>query len=283
MLRLFFIFILNCIFSLAIFAQVNKTIYINNGLFTAVDNTTFPYLAFNENKNFNQKNLIINLIKGDNLVLKVINNDSLHHDFLVKGKTNPVAISPGDSIELNVSFPDEGVFMFYDFAKKYSYMGLAGMITVGKPNSKNFYWEVRSHESSLNPHLISGGSEDWATFNPDYYTINSFSHPHIENDTLAMLKGNVGDTIMIYLFNPGASNHSIHFHGYHCTIKYSTESILHIGRSKDTFSIRSLQAMVLQLVPDKPGKYPVHDHNLIAVSGGGIHPNGMMLTMDIKP
>jgi FtsP/CotA-like multicopper oxidase with cupredoxin domain len=281
--RLLLFTFLNGIAAFAFSAQINKTLYINNGLFTAVDNSTFPYLSFNETPNFSQRNSIINLTKGDVLSLKVINTDSLSHGFIIFGKTNVMSISAGDSISFNANFPEEGIFMFYDPAKKFSYLGLAGMITVGKPNSKNFYWEVRSHESSLNGALLSGAAEDWSIFNPDFYTINSLSHPDIENDTLAIVKGNVGDTILIYLFNPGISTHAIHFHGYHCTILHSTENNKHNGRSKDTFSIKSMHAMVLELIPDKPGKYPVHDHNLIAISGGGIHPNGMMLIMDIQP
>jgi hypothetical protein len=43
-----------------------------------------------------------------------------------------------------------------------------------------------------------------------------------------------------------------------------------------------MQALLLEMVPDKPGRYAVHDHNLVAVSGGGIHPNGMFLIMEIQ-
>ena len=54
-----------------------------------------------------------------------------------------------------------------------------------------------------------------------------------------------------------------------------------IGWEKDTFPIKSMETIVLELVPDKPGHYSVHDHNLTAVTGGGFHPKGMLVLMAI--
>jgi hypothetical protein len=51
---------------------------------------------------------------------------------------------------------------------------------------------------------------------------------------------------------------------------------------KDTFPIQPLETLLLQLVPHQVGEYPVHDHNLVAVSAGGIYPNGMFLTLLIQ-
>jgi hypothetical protein len=44
-----------------------------------------------------------------------------------------------------------------------------------------------------------------------------------------------------------------------------------------------MDAMVLRMIPDKTGKYAVHDHNLVAVTGGNTHPNGMFTIMQINP
>ena len=117
---------------------------------------------------------------------------------------------------------------------------------------------------------------------PDYFTVNGKSNPDINNDADARVIGGVGDTIRIYIANTGQSIHSMHFHGYHLRILYSSENVTHVDRSKDTFPIKSMETLVLELVPDKVGEYPVHDHNLVAVTGGGIYPNGMFLTMLIQ-
>ena len=127
-----------------------------------------------------------------------------------------------------------------------------------------------------------GNTVDWTTYYPDYFTINGNSNPHINADASARVVGNVGDTINIYMVNTGQSLHSIHFHGYHSEILDSSKFPNHIGRSKDTFGIHSMELVVVQMIPHQVGEYPVHDHNLVAVSGGNIYPNGMFLTMLIQ-
>ena len=44
-----------------------------------------------------------------------------------------------------------------------------------------------------------------------------------------------------------------------------------------------MEVLKLELIPDKPGVYPVHDHNLIGVTGGMFYPNGMFTTLRIVP
>ena len=40
--------------------------------------------------------------------------------------------------------------------------------------------------------------------------------------------------------------------------------------------------MTLLLVPDQPGMYPVHNHNLVTVATGG-YPGGMITRLNIMP
>ncbi len=76
--------------------------------------------------------------------------------------------------------------------------------------------------------------------------------------------------------------HSLHFHGYHLKIVFSSKTPSNVGRLKDTFPVHSMESIILELIPDQVGEYPVHDHNLVAVSGGNIYPNGMFLTLLIQ-
>jgi hypothetical protein len=39
--------------------------------------------------------------------------------------------------------------------------------------------------------------------------------------------------------------------------------------------------MMVELVPDKPGRYPIHNHNLVTTTVGGNYPGGMMMHMHI--
>ncbi|MFQ5447103.1 MAG: multicopper oxidase domain-containing protein [Saprospiraceae bacterium] len=263
---------------------IAKTLYINKGQMTTVDGQQFPALAFNDSPAFDATNYIIHLEPGDLLNLTVVNNDSQPHNFQIKNLAVPATpIAPGDSVTYDLAFPEKGFFNYYDdLTPSNYYMGLAGMVVVDDFAGKHFFWNLREHESAKNIAIGNGQAVDFTEFEPDYFTINGHSHPDLANDPLAIVQGNVGDTIRVYICNSGLMSHSIHFHGYHLKIIDSSKYHGHQGRVKDTFPIDSRETLILEFVPDKPGMYPVHDHNLVAVTGGAEYPNGMLLIMNIQ-
>ncbi|MBL4653948.1 MAG: multicopper oxidase domain-containing protein [Flavobacteriales bacterium] len=265
--------------------DVSETLYINRGEFVASDGNAFAYMAFNRTQNFAKENAIIEVGVDDNLELKIINNDTIVHGFNVKNYIGVDSeIQPGDSITVTCSFSSESVFVYYDSYNYPNnvYMGLSGMIVVSDNSFSKFYWNIKEHQQTYNDTIAKGYSVDWQSYYPDYFTINGESAPNINIDTKARVTGSVNETIYLYITNTGQSIHSMHFHGYHLEIMYSSKYTAHVGRSKDTFPIHSLEGLVLKLVPDKTGEYPVHDHNLVTVSGGGIYPMGMFITMLIQ-
>ena len=131
--------------------------------------------------------------------------------------------------------------------------------------------------------MANSGTVDWTTYSPNHFTINGNSNPQINNDPLARIVGNVGDTLILNLANTGQSIHSMHFHGYHATVLFSSKSVLDVNREKDTFPIYPGETLVLRIVPDKEGEYPVHDHNLVAITANNYYPNGMFSTILIDP
>jgi FtsP/CotA-like multicopper oxidase with cupredoxin domain len=265
---------------------VQDTLYINRGEFTTVDSTLMPYLAFNASSEFNIENKRIVLEVNDTLNLVIVNNDSLTHGFNIKEYSGVSStVSPGSSIQISFSSTIPVTAIYYDNYNypNNRYMGLAGIITVKNPvASSNFYWNIKEHQKDFNNLIGNGNGVDWLQYYPDYFTINGKSNPHINTDSSARIVGNIGDTIHVHLVNTGQSIHSLHFHGYHSTILQSSKFPNHIGRSKDTFPVYSMESVVLQLVPHQIGEYPVHDHNLVAVSGGNIYPNGMFTTILIQ-
>lgn len=267
-------------------ATVQKTLYLNAGMFTTENLSTFPALAFNSSSVFSQRPEVIRLLPWDILELKVINTDTLLHGFEVQGITSTnLTMSPGDSASLSITFPNFGLFLFFDNQNfpAYRYLGASGMILVDPmPASPHFFWNVSEQQETWNLAIGAGQSVNWSQYKPTWYVLNGRGKPGILLDSTAMVTGNVGDTILISIANTGLSLHSIHFHGYHCKILYASEDASFIGREKDTFPFESMQTMILQLVPDKPGKYPVHDHNLIAVTGGNTYSNGIFLFLDIQ-
>jgi hypothetical protein len=285
MKRLFVLFTGLLVLQCASAAVVQQTLYINRGLFVTVQSTTFPSLAFNSTPTFDALNTVITVAMSDTLVFTVINNDTVVHGFGVKnypgvnGTINPA----GTYIDTLVA-GTEGLFVYYDNYNypDYRYLGAAGMICVTNATTNIFYWNIKEHQTAFNDSLAVGASVNWNTYYPDYFTINGKSFPDLQNDTTARITAQVGDTIRIFVVNTGQSLHSIHFHGFHCRVLYSTSSNLQTGQSKDTCPMKSMEGAVLEMVPDKTGEYSVHDHNLAAVTGGSTHPNGMFIIMDIQ-
>ena len=221
---------------------------------------------------------------GDSLHLKVINNDTITHGFDIKWTTGlSNTIASGDSIEITFSSQNIGSYIYYDPLNypNNAYVGLSGIIAVGS-NSNSYFWNIKDHQLTWNDSIANGNNVNWSNYYPDYFTINGQSNPNINLDTTARVTGFVGDTILIYMANTGQAEHSIHFHGYHCNILFSSYKPSHVGRSKDTFPVKIMESYVLMLIPDKPGEYPVHDHNLLSVTGGGLYPFGMFLTLLIQ-
>jgi len=285
--RLLFLLIGLICFTQTFASTVEDTVYINRGTILTVDSTYLPYFAFNSSNVFNKENkrLILNI--GDTMLLTIINTDSISHGFDIKSLTNINQIIPAfEASVISYSFQTEGVHIYFDHTQQGAmrYMGLGAMIVVENPNSSasRFYWNMKEHQKSFNETIDIGELVDWTAYYPDYFTINGNSNPHINQDENARVTGSIGDTIHIYMVNTGQSIHSIHFHGYHSEILYSSKFSTHVGRSKDTFGVYSMESVIVELIPHQNGEFPVHDHNLVAVSGGNFYPNGMFLTILIE-
>lgn len=273
-----------CSFGVSYAVVAKKTLYINRGEFTTVKKTTFPSLAYNITPTFNSTNAVLSIAEGDSLEVKVINRDTIAHGFYIKGQDG-FLVSPGDSLLRIYYFDKVGTYIYYDSTDYPSnrYLGLGGLICVESKDAKNkYYWNIKEHSTAFSTILAKGDEVDWGLYEPDYFTINGKSFPDLESDSSATIVGQVSDTIYIYLANTGQSSHSIHFHGFHCTALQSSTTRIQLGASKDTFPLSPMDALLLVLIPDKVGRYSVHDHNLVAVSGGGTHPNGMFTIMTIQ-
>lgn len=267
-------------------ATVNEKIYIISDSIETVGGAKFPYKTYNNSNTFSRTNVRIELNVFDSLSLWVVNKDTIVHNFEIIDITGTVqSIPPNDSILLGVKFNAPGVHIYHDPLDypTQTFLGLAGMIVVKDHNYSSFYWNMKGHDSIWNCELINNNTVDWNNYSPEYFTLNGNSNPDINADTDARVTGNVGDTLIINIANTGQGIHSMHFHGYHGTILYSSQNQSHVGRIKDTFPIYSMETLIIQIVPDKEGVYPVHDHNLVAVTGNNIYPNGMFTTILINP
>ncbi|HET9136499.1 MAG TPA: multicopper oxidase domain-containing protein [Candidatus Kapabacteria bacterium] len=268
----------------AVAGEAADTLYINRGTFVTVKHTTFPALAINSSPLYQQNSAVINKTAGTDLELVVINTDTVEHGFALREIKE--VIPPGKSVSITIPsiLLEQGIHLFYDYLNYPSntYLGACGILAVSNPYYRSFFWNIREYQSSLNESLVTGGNFVKGSYNPNYFTINGLSYPDIQNDTTARVWGSVGDVIRIYITNTGQSMHSIHFHGFHAKCVYSTSPDIRVGWSKDTWALRPMQSIVLELAVDKAGRYSVHDHNLVAVSANNTHPNGMFTIMEFK-
>lgn len=283
-------FIFSLLIAVSLFGPVkaNKVfqdLFINRGVLTTVKNTTFPFLAFNSSTVYASLNTVVTCLKNDTLIITVTNNDTARHGFTVKNYPGiSFTLAPAASNACTVITGQRSIFAFYDhlYYPKNTYLGLAGMIVVKeKVTDKVYFWNLKEHQSNYNQQLANG--VNWAAYDPDYFTINSKSYADVQLDPTAKINNQVGDSIYIYVLNSGQSMHSLHFHGFHSKAVYSDCKVIRQNWVKDTWGLFSLDAVVLRMVPDKTGKYSVHDHNLVAITGGNTHPNGMFTIMQINP
>lgn len=286
-MKLILTFILGCIISVncSYSATVNERIVILRDSLTLSDGGKIPYITFNFTEIYNSTNSRVELNLNDQLDLWVVNFDTTVHEFAIKGVTSVFSIPVGDSIFTSNIFNSAGAFIFYDpinFPDN-AYLGLSGMIAVKDHSHASFFWNIKEHKDAWNNSITSGGTVNWSNYYPNYFTINGKSAPNINSDVDARVTGSVGDTLMIYVTNTGQSIHPLHFHGYHVDVMYSSKFPSHVGRSKDSEGVYSFEGSVFRLIPNQPGEYPVHDHNLVATTGGNIYPLGMFLTMLITP
>jgi len=266
---------------------VSQTIVLNKGQLLTVDSILVPYYAFNADTVFSQSNERLILEVGDTLSLSVLNNSSTAQQFILADFSISRSIAGGATEQITVVGQKAGVFI-YSAGKSGNQIdswGASGMLVVfdkKDAGKAKFYWNLKEFEFKKVLQLDAGNTVDWSDYYPDYFTVNGQGKDQLVGDAISNVKGSVGESILIMIANTGRAMHSIHFHGYHCTAQEVNSNRVQKGSSKDTFPVAPGDGLLLLLVPDKPGMYPVHDHNLIAVSGGGKYPNGIFMVLDIK-
>ena len=268
-------------------ATLDVRLVISSGQISLSGGANVPGKTYSTNTSFQQSSDILIWTQNDDVNLRVVNFDTEDHGFVVEGYANYGSIPAGDSVEQNILLSNTGIFRYYDpLNSPYNeYLGLNGIIHIkaATDNSPYFYWDIHEFQSAWNTSILGGGTPLLSDYNPEYFTINGNSSPDINTDPTARVIGSVGNEFKVVLVNNGLSIHSLHFHGYHLVIEHDSNNPISVGREKDTFPIYPKESLILSCTPDKEGEYPVHDHNLVAVTGGGIYANGMFSTLLISP
>jgi FtsP/CotA-like multicopper oxidase with cupredoxin domain len=92
----------------------------------------------------------------------------------------------------------------------------------------------------------------------------------------------LGSTSYISIVNSGRMDHVLHFHGFHAEVITSSYHPERVGWSKDTFPVLRGECLTVKLTAFQSGVYPVHNHNLIAVTNAGFYPGGQLTYIEVE-
>ena len=242
------------------------------------------YCSFNSTAAFELTNKPLEVNENDTLQVTVINTDSLPHTFTVNAILETGNnIAPFDTATFQLKFNGKGTYRYYSDVAYGKYLAASGNILVGYSNYIHFFWNLFEAKDTFMDSIANGLTTTLPNyFKPEVFTINNLYFPNTVADTLGAVTGNVNDSIIISVVNSGQMVSPFHFHGYHVKIIDVKIHQTMLGWEKDTFPVFPGEAMTLLLVPDQPGMYPVHNHNLVTVATGG-YPGGMVTRLNIMP
>ncbi len=239
--------------------------------------------AFNTTDEYSSKSALLRVDTGEPLNVTVVNRDTLEHTFTIDDVINTGnIIAPGGTATLMVTLNAAGSYRYYSDRSYGALIGAGGLILAGHQPYPAFYWNLFDLGSSYTWGLASGQFVAIPTpYEPDLFYINGTHFPFTNNDPDTRVVMPLGDTVVISIANGGNMDHVLHFHGFHVRILDSKIQPERVGWIKDTFPVKVGEAMTVMLVANQVGVYPVHDHNLIAVTNAGLYPGGMLTQINV--
>jgi FtsP/CotA-like multicopper oxidase with cupredoxin domain len=158
------------------------------------------------------------------------------------------------------------------------------MIVVGNIDYARFAWNLFDMDASLSSGLARDSVQSIPlSYQPELFFVNGAYFPDTQLDINTRVSVSLGDTAIIGILNSGGMEHVLHFHGFHVEILQASISADMVGWDKDTFPVKRGETMTVRLIADQLGNYPVHDHNLIAVTNAGLYPGGMLTRITVGP
>lgn len=283
MLRTFIIIVLVQLTLNSFGAVVQDTLYLNREDVT-MGNNLVNRCVLNNTAQFNQANAYLDVEVGDLLELTIYNTDTVDHQFEVANLNTLGTIAAGGNATYTVFCDNFGTYGIRATDPIGDILGAFAVLRVGLMNEQAFIWNLWEINDQFS-HDVGNGIVTGipSTYRPNTNIINGMVYPATSSDPLTAVTGNVADTIYISVVNSGNFVHTLHFHGYHVKIVQATLHSDKVNWVKDTNPVHKNETLTFQLIPDKPGMYPVHDHNLVSVLTQNTYPGGMITTLNIQP
>jgi hypothetical protein len=251
----------------------------------AIDGNEFSFCAFNLDESLNSSNTRIEVGVGELLSLTVINHDTLSHTFTINDVLETDnSISAGGTANFELSFQEAGTWRYFSDFSYGKLAGASGIILVGYSEMPHFFWNLFDLNKQLSTELATNNlSEIPDSYQPELFLINGTFYPHTLEDPTGLVEVQIGEELIISVVNSGSMDHVLHFHGFHIEILSARIQTDRVGWIKDTVPLKTGEAMTFKLVANQEGTYPVHDHNLIAVTNTGFYPGGMLTQIQVNP
>tara|TARA_B100000508_G_scaffold132802_1_gene122069 strand:+ start:22668 stop:23489 length:822 start_codon:yes stop_codon:yes gene_type:complete len=227
-------------------------------------------------------NAVLTVQGSSNDSIVIMNMDTIDYELYLNTDNNQTwTITAEDTLTIELPLLDWGTHAILSTTTEGKLLGTACILQVDLQADHIYSWDQWDMNNVLSQEIAAGTEISIpATYRPNVFTINA--DPLAPMDTSnALIHGYVGDTILISVLNSGNMVHNIHFHGYHCTILGASKQSDRVGWSKDSFPVMIGETMTLRLVPDQPGVYPVHNHNLATLLYNNNYPSGMMTMIKI--
>ena len=246
---------------------------------------TMPALRWTNTPGWDSLNVSFSAAVLEPHDMVVVNGDTVDHVFMLDAPGfEPVTLPAGDSTAVGVPALEPGSYRYHLGSERGHVLGAAGVIRVGFDDLPHYHWNLGDWEPARMASVAAGGSVDpQAPYVPRQFTVNDRVHPTTMGDPNGHVQIGVGTSCYITIVNQGSMNHVLHFHGFHFEVLASTNHPERIGWIKDTMPFLKGEVTIVRLDAFQAGSYPVHNHNLIAVTNAGFYPGGMITHLDIAP
>ena len=224
-------------------------------------------------------------LDGDLTTAVVWNLDSVTHSLELSATLGVMwLVNPGEFVEIDLSSVEQGTYRLWVGSERGKTLGLGTMVRAGWNDLPHYEWNLNDWDPAETWTVAEGGSLDpLQEYVPRQFTINDRHFPNTLADTSAYVQTSVGEAVYISIVNQGRLDQVLHFHGYHVDVLQSSAHANRVGWSKDTVPIKAGECVVVLLDPNQPGEYPVHAHNLVAVTNAGFYPGGMITYLNVSP
>ncbi len=228
--------------------------------------------------------------EGATIVVGVQNNTRVTLRPAISGVASGGAIAPGQSGWLSFTMPSAGTYLLSqsNFQQLSGPLGLCGVM-VSRPSSgqqelwnggpsfdREYILHYQDSDSRWNVDAAQLQMPNTNEYQPNYFTLNGLSYPDIAADPDSVVACNLNERVLLRLSNSGHMRQSIHFHGYHAEVVARNNVPVTNSAMKDTIEVAGGTTVEVILPVTQVGSYPLHPHNVTAVTANGHYPYGQL-------